>query len=57
MIVASHQEDKVFDSVASPELKKLKEEKISLESQKKTITNQIDAKDKKGKIDQEFDER
>lgn len=49
VIVASHQEDKVFDTIASPELKSLKEEKISLESQKKTITTQIEAETKKEK--------
>ena len=54
--VSSSQEDKIFESIASPELKRIKEKKESLEKQKKKGTKQIEAKAKKEKIDQELDQ-
>lgn len=53
--VSSNQEDTIFDSIASPELKRIKEKKKSLEEQKKKAAKQIEAKAKKEKIDRELD--
>lgn len=54
--VSSSQEDKIFETIAPPDLKRIKESKESLEKQKKKGAKQIEAKAKKEQIDRELDQ-